>query len=113
MSARVWSVRLTASAQADFAEILRWTNRQFGKAQAHRYADTISAALDDLAAGPAAAGAKKRDDIQQGIVSLHVARNSRKGRHFVMFRVGQAPQGNVIEVLRILHDAMDLERHLP
>ncbi len=113
MSARLWSVRLTAAAQADFTEILRWTDRQFGKAQAHRYADTISAALDDLAAGPAVAGSKKRDDIQPGIVSLHVARNSRKGRHFVMFRVGRTPQGDVIDVLRILHDAMDLERHLP
>ncbi len=113
MSAGEWSVRLTAAAQADFTEILRWTDRQFGKARAHRYASTISAALDELTAGPVVAGAKKRDDIQPGIFALHVARHSRKGRHFIIFRVGQAPEGDVIEVLRLLHDAMDLERHLP
>jgi toxin ParE1/3/4 len=113
VSAGVWSVRLTAAAQADFEGILRWTEGQFGRAQAHRYADTISAALDTLTAGPAIPGATKRDDILEGIFALHVARSSRKGRHFIMFRIGQTTDGDVSEVLRLLHDAMDLERHLP
>jgi toxin ParE1/3/4 len=38
-----------------------------------------------------------------------VAREGRRGRHFVLFRAG--PE-QTIEVLRILHDAMDLSRHL-
>ncbi len=111
--ARSWTVRLTAAAEADFGEILRWTVDQFGEAQARIYAETISAALNDLAAGPAIVGARKRDDILKGIFTLHVARKGRKGRHFVMFRVGRAPNREVIEVLRLLHDAMDLQRHLP
>lgn len=111
--ARSWTVHLTAAAEADFEEILRWTVDQFGEAQARIYAETISAALKDLAAGPTVVGARKRDDILKGIFTLHVARNSRKGRHFVMFRVGRAPDDDVIKVLRLLHDAMDLQRHLP
>ena len=111
--ARSWTVRLTAAAEADFEEILRWTVDQFGEAQARIYAETISAALNDLAAGPTVVGARKRDDILKGIFTLHVARKGRKGRHFVMFRVGRAPDREVIEVLRLLHDAMDLQRHLP
>ena len=111
--ARSWTVRLTAAAEADFEEILRWTVDQFGEAQARIYAETISAALNDLAAGPTIVGARKRDDILKGIFTLHVARKGRKGRHFVMFRVGRAPEREVIEVLRLLHDAMDLQRHLP
>lgn len=110
---RSWTVRLTAAAEADFEEILRWTVDQFGEAQARIYAGTISAALNDLAAGPTIVGARERDDILKGIFTLHVARKGRKGRHFVMFRVGCAPDREVIEVLRILHDAMDLQRHLP
>ena len=110
---RSWTVRLTAAAEADFEEILRWTVDQFGEAQARIYAETISAALNDLAAGPTIVGARKRDDILKGIFTLHVARKARKGRHFVMFRVGRAPDREVIEVLRLLHDAMDLQRHLP
>jgi len=108
-----WTVRLTAAAEADFEEILRWTVDQFGEGQARSYAETISAALNELAAGPAVIGAKNRDDILKGIRTLHVARKGRKGRHFVMFRVGRVPGQNVIEVLRLLHDAMDLPRHLP
>jgi toxin ParE1/3/4 len=108
--ARRWTVRLTAAAQADFEEILRWTVDQFGEAQARIYAETISASLNDLAGGPNVVGAKKRDDILKGMFTFHVAR---KGRHFVMFRVGRAPDHEVIEVLRLLHDTMDLQRHLP
>ena len=110
--ARPWTVRLTAAAEADFEEILRWTVDQFGEAQARIYTETISAALNDLAAGPTIVGARKRNDILKGIFTLHVARKGRNGRHFVMFRVGRAPDREVIEVLRLLHDAMDLQRHL-
>ena len=108
-----WTVHLTAAAEADFEEILRWTVDQFGEAQARIYAEAIPAALNDLAAGPTIFGARKRDDILKGIFTLHVARKGHKGRHFVMFRVGRAPVRKVIEVLRLLHDAMDLQRHLP
>ena len=110
---RHWTVRLTVAAEADFAEILRWTVDRFGEAQARIYAETISAALNDLAAGPTGVGTSKRDDILKGIFTLHIARKGRNGRHFVMFRVGRAPDRKVIEVLRLLHDAMDLQRHLP
>ena len=110
---RSWTVRLTAAAEADFEEILRWTVDQFGEAQARIYAGTVSAVLNDMAAGPSVIGAKKRDDILKGMFTLHVARKGRKGRHFVMYRVGRAPDVDVIEVLRLLHDAMDLQRHLP
>ena len=93
--------------------MLRWTSAQFGEAQAHVYAETLFAALKDLAAGPSVAGRKKRDDITKGLSTLHVARNGRKGRHFVMFRIAHDQGSAVIDVLRILHDAMDLQRHLP
>ena len=84
--ARRWTVRLTATAEADFQEILLWTVDQFGEAQARAYAETISVALADLAAGPTVVGARERDDIGKGLSTLHVARNGRKGRHFVLFR---------------------------
>lgn len=47
------------------------------------------------------------------ICTLHVAQNGRKGRHFIMFRVATAQDSTVIDVLRFLHDSMNLERHLP
>ena len=108
-----WTVRLTATAEADFREILRWTLAQFGKAQARLYAETLSAALEALTAGPTVTGARERRDIAKGLYTLHVARKGRKGRHFVMFRIGHEHGCKVIEVLRLLHDAMDPQRHLP
>lgn len=60
------AVRLTATAEADFREILRWTLTQFGKAQARAYAETLSAALNSLTAGPTILGARERHDIARG-----------------------------------------------
>jgi len=111
--ARSWAVRLTAAAEADLEDILHWTVGQFGEAQARVYAETLSAALEALTAGPTAPGIKARDDIARGLFTLHVARLGRKGRHFVVFRIGRDREREVIEVLRLLHDAMDLPRHVP
>lgn len=108
-----WPVRLTAAAEADFQDILRWTLEHFGEPQARVYAETLSTAVEALADGPTVIGAKTRDDIARGLYTLHVARQGRKGRHFVLFRVGHDQEREVIEVLRLLHDAMDLPRHVP
>lgn len=110
---RPWLVRLAAAAETDFQDILLWTLEQFGEAQARIYAETLSAALESLAAGPNVIGAGARNDIARGLFTLHVARHARRGRHFIMFRVGRGQDRQVIELLRLLHDAMDLPRHLP
>ena len=113
MAENAWTVRLSAAAEADFRQILRWTRDNFGSAQARAYADTLSSALKALSTGPSATGIKERSEIGSNIYTLHVARNGRKGRHFVMFRVVGTQESKVIDVLRLLHDSMDLERHLP
>lgn len=105
-----WRVRLAASDEADLLDIAAWTVEHFGSQQAAYYAETVTQAIEALHDGPEILGAKARDDIAPGIRTLHVARRGRKGRHFVMFRVAQ---GRCIEVLRLLHDSMDLPRHRP
>jgi toxin ParE1/3/4 len=109
----VRTVRLAAAAEMDFRNILEWTLTQFGEAQARSYAKTLASALEQLTRGPAMIGARARDDIAKGLFTLHVARRGRKGRHFLLFRVGKDEEKKVIDVLRILHDAMDLPRHVP
>ena len=111
-SRRRWRVRLTAAAEADVRDIVLWTAKRFGEAQARAYSDTLSRAIRALAEGPAVSGARRREDIARGIMALHVARGGRKGRHFVVYRVGAPPKPPVIDVLRVLHDAMDLTRHV-
>ena len=107
-----WRVRLAAAAKADLRSILRWTAQHFGEVRARIYADNLRAAIDELAEGPRVIGARERDDIAKGLMTLHVARGGRKGRHFVLYRVNTRVPTPVIEVLRLLHDSMDLPRHI-
>jgi len=83
----VWTVRLAQQAEQDYVEILQWTTKTFGEGQASTYAETMAVAIEALEGGPDVLGARARDDIQPGIRTLHVARQGRAGRHFVVFRV--------------------------
>lgn len=104
-----WRVRIARAAQQDLSTILAWTQQHFGTRQARTYARTLALALRALTDGPEVAGVKARDDILPGVFVLHVARQGRKGRHLIIFRLGRK---HGIEVLRILHDSMDLTRHV-
>lgn len=105
-----WTVRLANRADQDFVEILRWTAESFGARQTRVYARTLSLAIEALIEGPGVVGAKRRDEIGAGIGTLHVGRLGRRGRHFVVFRV--TTDERTIDVLRLLHDSMDLVRHI-
>ncbi len=108
---RLWIVDLAEAATLDFHDALRWTSERFGEAQAAVYEETLTLAIDALTAGPKIAGVRPRDGLMQGLMSLHVARRKRKGRHVVLFRID--PSGDdTIQVLRLLHDSMDFARHL-
>lgn len=104
-----WRVRLTRQAESDFLDISKWTTETFGPRQSALYVETLTLAIEALHAGPGILGAKTRDEIAPGVRTLHVARQGRKGRHFVVFR---ATEGQTIDVLRLLHDSMDLARHV-
>ena len=106
----VWAVRLAEKAEHDLLDALVWTTDQFGALQADDYLETLTLALEALTDGPNIVGSKVRDDIGLGIRTLHVARLGRKGRHFVVFRISDA---QTIDVIRLLHDSMDLAKHLP
>ena len=105
-----WRVRLGAEAEKDFARILKYTRDTFGDRQAEIYRVTLIDALAAFDAGLDVLGSAARDEIRSGLRTLHVARKGRRGRHFILYR---AAKDHVIEVVRILHDAMELAKHLP
>ncbi len=107
-----WHPRLATEAERDLANILEWTRNRFGDAQARVYRDTIRSAIRELQQGPSLLGVKRRDELMAGLMSLHVARNRRRGRHLILFRIDPREE-STIEILRILHDTMDFSRHLP
>ena len=110
MAERRWRVRLGAAAELDLASILRWTAENFGARQAAIYRDTLAQAIGELAKGPDVPGSRARNEIKSGLRTLHIARHGRRGRHFLLYR---AVEDRIIEIGRILHDQMDLRRHLP
>ncbi len=110
MTERPWRIRLGAEAEKDFVRILKYTGETFGPRQTEIYKATLTEALAELTQGPHALGSTAREEILPNLRTLHVARRGRRGRHFIMYRPAD---GQVIEVLRILHDAMELARHIP
>lgn len=110
MTQKRWRIRLGDEAERDFGRILKYTKDTFGQRQVDVYRATLIEALAALEAGSDVLGSVARDEILPNLRTLHVARRGRRGRHFIMYRPAQ---GNVIEVLRILHDQMDLARHIP
>ena len=103
-----WTVRLTDQASQDVEDILDWTFQQFGLRQLEIYTDTINDALEILNEGPKDPGVRWHPELGEAVATLHVARHGHKGRHVLFFRL-RAPDC-VIEVLRVLHDSMDLSK---
>ncbi len=103
---KAWTPKLSHEAERDYANIIAWTVETFGSRQAQRYRALFKEAHARLAQDPFAAPARMREDLGAGYRVLHL---SRPGRHFPVYRVEEAR----VVIVRILHDSMDLSRHLP
>ena len=91
--------RLSPLAEADLEEIWLYTFRTWSVEQADSCHGSIVAAFEGLAAG------RKKGrpvDIREGYFKYVV------GSHLVFYRLG----GAGVEVIRILHQKMDVSRHL-
>lgn len=110
--------RLSDAAQADVIDILAWTHEQFGEAARLRYESLIVAALRDMATQPDRPGSIARPELGAGVRSWHLrlsrdqvgpgAQAVRRPRHFLVYRSEPA----LVVFGRVLHDAMELARHL-
>ncbi len=110
--------RLSDAAQADVINILAWTHEQFGEAARLRYQSLIVAALRDVATQPDRPGSIARPELGARVRSWHLrlsrdhvatdAEMVRRPRHFLVYR----PESALLVVGRVLHDAMELARHL-
>jgi toxin ParE1/3/4 len=104
-------IRVARLARQDMVDILAWTREHFGARQQAIYTRTLGLAMRALADDADIADARSAEYIAPGVQLLHVARGHRKGRHIIVCRVDTASGG--VDVLRVLHDSMDLVRHVP
>jgi toxin ParE1/3/4 len=111
---------LAPSAASDVKSILARSFEEFGAEAARRYEALLVRAIADVAANPDRPGIHVRDEIARSACTYHLAHSRqnvvrksmrvKRPRHFLLFRVGDC---GVIEIARVLHDSMDLPRHLP
>lgn len=92
---------LSPLARSDLSGIWDYTAHHWGNDQADRYVRQIVAICDDLAAGRKQG--RSVDAIRAGYLKCAA------GSHVLFYRIGE---GRRIEVMRILHRRMDVERHL-
>lgn len=110
-------LRISPKAHTDIADTLRFTEVRFGVSVRRRYQDLLQATFQSLAEQPAHASSIVRDELSPGLRSLHLSINALeindgrtiRPRHIVFYRTGT---DQVVEILRILHDAMEVAQHL-
>ena len=95
-------------AKRDIIEVLEYTKERWGKAQGREYGELIKEALVAIANDPQRG--KSRDDVRSGILAYHISQRGRPARHVLFYRIGTT---GTVEIVRLLHDAMDFEQHLP
>jgi toxin ParE1/3/4 len=98
----------SARAKLDILDVLRFTRERWGINQAREYSALIREALATIGADPSCG--KRRDDLLPGIFAHYISQRGRPARHIVFYRMRS--QGTV-EIIRLLHDAMDFARHIP
>jgi len=113
-------LRISSVAESDIEDILAWTHERFGEAGRLRYEALLAQAIVDIAHDPERSGCTLRPELAKSARTYHLqfSRNQvatsvgrvKRPRHFLLFRI--ADQGTV-EIARVLHDSMDLARHLP
>jgi len=116
----VATYRLSAAARTDIIDILAWTHERFGEQARQRYEHLLVTALRDIAAEPERIGSISRPELGQNVRSYHLRHSRdraqhessfvRRPRHFLLYRFTPP---DLIGVGRVLHDAMEIERHLP
>ena len=94
------SYTLSPAAQTDLEAIWDYTVRQWGESQDEVYAREIQAACEALSNGTLVS--RSADDIRAGYRRVGV------GSHVLFFRMRKG----VVEIIRILHQSMDVGRHL-
>ena len=111
---------LGEDAEADIDGILEWSVFRFGAAIRDGYQALMMATFASIARNPELPGSHDRSDLGHGLRTLHMracrdevrpsVRRITNPRHFVVYR--QA--GEVVQVVRLLHDAMDVSaQHIP
>ena len=90
----------TKAAIADLQSVRDYTFETWGQEQERIYLDSMWNRFEEILANPERW--RRRDDLFPG------CQIAAQGKHVILLRI----EGKVIQVVRILHSAMDFKRHV-
>jgi len=90
-------------AKQDILDIVDYTIDKWGYNQAEIYKEKLKEAEKEIAQNPHSYLSKSRNDLRSGLRSIFA------GKHIFFYYIKDE---NTIEVIRVLHQAMDYKRHL-
>jgi toxin ParE1/3/4 len=93
-------IRLHARAESDLVDIWIYSLQEWDDVQADKYVDELNDAITSLTRNPERG--IRRDGVREGYRSLSVQ------RHAIYYKV----TSTTIEIVRVLHGAMDPDSHL-
>jgi len=93
--------KLTPEAETDLIEIYVYGFQRFGETQAEQYFSELENCFEVLSQTPLIC--RQRPEFIPPVRIQH------RGRHLVVYVI----QDDRILIIRVLHDSMDIKRHLP
>jgi toxin ParE1/3/4 len=112
--------RLSATAERDIARLIDHTQERFGEVARRRYRALLATGMRDIAENPDRLVSVGRPELGFGVRSYHL-RHSRN-RALAADGIVRQPRcillycasfPDIIGIGRILHESMEIERHLP
>lgn len=100
-------IRLHPLAEEDIADVLAYTLERFGLQQCRLYEQLIEEALARVAQRP---GSGREFPDRPGFFLTSIRSRGRRASHQLLYRVIEEER---VEILRLLHDSMDVSRHIP
>jgi toxin ParE1/3/4 len=91
----------TEAAVSDLHSIRNYTLETWGADQEQLYLDSLWDKFEEILRG--SQKWRHRDDLFPG------CQIAAQGKHVILFRI----QGKILQIVRILHSAMDFPRHIP
>lgn len=92
--------RLSQKAKEDISDIWEYTLEQWSLTQAIKYDEILRMRIEEISENPLIG--KSYDHVRKGYYKLQVE------HHIIFYR----PAIDTVDIIRILHDRMDIDRHL-
>lgn len=102
-------VSLHPLAEEDIKQALAFSLEHFGRFQAIRYRAMLDAAMERLSERPERG--RVRPDIHPQARLYRIATPGNRAAHQLLYRI--VPEPRKIQIVRVLHIAMDAPRHWP